>query len=213
MPGVAVLAAVPGLLVVERGNGQWWGELAQCLVLAQRSYCAAGHCQDQVGAGQHLYCRAPVWQGQGNTAAQALGGQRTLDLVEGIGAHGHQHMRACQPVFKGKAAAGGQHLAIGNADEMVGKQGLGKDVLRQLGEQAQCQVQFPIEQLRQHGFAAGLADGQVHPGCGLAQVAQQGWQDDPRGVVGQRQPETALGFGWLELWGGQQAVEIAQGIL
>ncbi|MCY1440709.1 hypothetical protein D9M71_569940 [compost metagenome] len=122
-------------------------------------------------------------------------------------------MWACQPVFQGHAAAGRQDLAIGNADEAIGKQGLGGDVLRQFGEQAKGQIQFAIEQLRQHGFTAGLADGQVHPGRDLAQVAQQVRQDDARGVVGQRQPEPALGPGWLEQRGGQQAVEIAQCIL
>ncbi|MCY1439523.1 hypothetical protein D9M71_557590 [compost metagenome] len=76
-------------------------------------------------------------QGQGDPPAQALGGQRALDFIEGIRAHGHQHMRAAQPVFQGQATAGRQHLAIGNADEAVGKQWLDGDVLRQVGEDAQ----------------------------------------------------------------------------
>ncbi|MNE64059.1 hypothetical protein D3C80_1594450 [compost metagenome] len=124
-------------------------------------------------------------QRQGNAPLQASGGQRAFDFIVGIRAHGYQHMGPRKPLGQRQAPAGGQHLAVGDAGEAFLEQWLCGDVLRQVGEYAQGQVELAIEQLRQHGFTAGLADRQVHAWGDLAHVANQRWQDDARRIVGQ----------------------------
>ena len=141
--------------------------------------------------------------------AQALRLQRGVDLVFGVGPHRDQYVGRSSHCGNGRSPLG-QRSPVGNADEVFLEQRLALDVAGRVRKDAERQVDFPVGQLRQHGLAAGLADGHVYPRRLGAQLPQQRRQQQVGRIVGQRHAKAAHGSRGVEFALVQQRVELPE---
>lgn len=153
---------------------------------------ASGNRENKVRARDQLRRDAPVRQHQCKPPGMSRTGQRFVNLVDGIIAHGDHGMRP-REIHGGIQRLSLERPPVQQAGIVIVDDQLRPDLRRQNGEHPEPEIQITIADTGGHGFTAELADRKVDARRMLPQIAHQIRQQHGPAIIRHGQAEPVAG--------------------